>query len=249
MLSLVYRISDELPFSLYISGTSYGYKKTDGTFVAFRSASTATYTFASGSTGSTVDLGANNNYRYINAVNVYNKGKADSTFTFSNLYSIVDESLEEVSFGTNVAQSYANPGEGSSASDTKNATIHIPVSKTINDKTYWLLEVKTTLNANASAGASANNTGSANAQATVTYKNSSDTQVLTDNQTAVSASWGSAPGSARIISCNCLSEHYLKGTTEIIVYITTTSSASRYKHYQASATSCASSVIGQYIYV
>ena len=47
--------------------------------MAFRSASTATYTFASGSTGSTVDLGANNNYRYINATNVYNKGKADGT--------------------------------------------------------------------------------------------------------------------------------------------------------------------------
>ena len=46
--------------------------------MAFRSASTATYTFASGSTGSTVDLGANNNYRYINATNVYNKGKADA---------------------------------------------------------------------------------------------------------------------------------------------------------------------------
>ena len=45
--------------------------------MAFRGASTATYTFASGSTGSTVDLGANNNYRYINATNVYNKGKAD----------------------------------------------------------------------------------------------------------------------------------------------------------------------------
>ena len=45
--------------------------------MAFRSASTGTYTFASGSTGSTVDLGANNNYRYINATNVYNKGKSD----------------------------------------------------------------------------------------------------------------------------------------------------------------------------
>jgi len=51
--------------------------------VAFRSASTATYTFASGSTGSTVDLGANNNYRYINATNVYNKGKSDGGLTYS----------------------------------------------------------------------------------------------------------------------------------------------------------------------
>lgn len=36
-----------------------------------------TYTFASGSTGGTVDLGANNTYRYVNASNVYAKGKAD----------------------------------------------------------------------------------------------------------------------------------------------------------------------------
>ena len=53
--------------------------------MAFRSASTATYTFASGSTGSTVDLGATNNYRYINAINVYNKGKADSSSLPSSL--------------------------------------------------------------------------------------------------------------------------------------------------------------------
>ncbi len=45
--------------------------------MAFRGDSTGTYTFASDSTGGTVDLGARNNYRYVNAVNVYNKGKSD----------------------------------------------------------------------------------------------------------------------------------------------------------------------------
>ena len=70
--------NDDSPFPLAISGTSYGYKKTDGTFVAFRGASSATYTFVSGN-GATVDLGATNNYRYINATNVYNKGKSDGT--------------------------------------------------------------------------------------------------------------------------------------------------------------------------
>ncbi len=44
--------------------------------MAFRGDSTATYTFTSGN-GSTVDLGARNNYRYVNATNVYNKGKSD----------------------------------------------------------------------------------------------------------------------------------------------------------------------------
>lgn len=36
-----------------------------------------TYTFASGDTGGTKDLGATNTYRYVNAANVYAKGKAD----------------------------------------------------------------------------------------------------------------------------------------------------------------------------
>ena len=49
--------------------------------MAFRGDSTDTYTYASGSTGGTVDLGARNNYRYVNASNVYNKGKADGVTT------------------------------------------------------------------------------------------------------------------------------------------------------------------------
>ncbi len=44
--------------------------------MAFRVDSTDTYTYATNSTGGTVDLGARNNYRYVNATNVYNAGKA-----------------------------------------------------------------------------------------------------------------------------------------------------------------------------
>lgn len=40
-------------------------------------ANTQTYTYPANSTGATVDLGASNLYRYVNAANVYNKGKAD----------------------------------------------------------------------------------------------------------------------------------------------------------------------------
>ncbi len=47
--------------------------------MAFRGDSTGTYTYATNSTGGTVDMGARNNYRYVNATNVYNKGKSDGT--------------------------------------------------------------------------------------------------------------------------------------------------------------------------
>ncbi len=55
--------------------------------MAFRGDSTATYTFTSGN-GSTVDLGARNNYRYINATNVYNKGKADGSVSDNVIYTL-----------------------------------------------------------------------------------------------------------------------------------------------------------------
>ena len=42
-----------------------------------------TYTFAANDTGATKDLGVNHSYRYVNATNVYNKGKADGTITFT----------------------------------------------------------------------------------------------------------------------------------------------------------------------
>ena len=73
-----------MQFPIVISGGNYGYKNSSGTFVAFRGDSTATYTYASGSTGGTVDLGARNTYRYVNATNVYNKGKADGNSSIIN---------------------------------------------------------------------------------------------------------------------------------------------------------------------
>lgn len=48
-----------------------------------------TYTYPSGSTGGTVDMGATNSYRYVNASNVYSKGVSDgkSQATVSDVYS------------------------------------------------------------------------------------------------------------------------------------------------------------------
>ena len=56
--------------------------------MAFRVDSTDTYTYASGSTGGTVDLGARNNYRYVNASNVYSKGKGDGVTTHTGTYTL-----------------------------------------------------------------------------------------------------------------------------------------------------------------
>ena len=106
---MITRVSDELPFSLYISGTSYGYKKTDGTFVAFRGDSTATYTYATNSTGGTVDMGARNNYRYVNAQNVYTKGKADGVTTHTGTYTFASGSTgSTVDLGTTHTYRYVN---------------------------------------------------------------------------------------------------------------------------------------------
>ena len=58
--------------------------------MAFRGDSTDTYTYASGSTGGTVDLGARNNYRYVNAENVYSKGKGDGVTTHTGTYTLTD---------------------------------------------------------------------------------------------------------------------------------------------------------------
>ena len=49
--------------------------------MAFREDSTGTYTFPTGSSGSTVDLGARNTYRYVNAENV--KTTHTGTYTLS----------------------------------------------------------------------------------------------------------------------------------------------------------------------
>ena len=54
-------------------------KKITGTYM-----NTGTYTFEEGSTGSKVDLGSNNTYRYVDATNVYNKGKEDGAADFKS---------------------------------------------------------------------------------------------------------------------------------------------------------------------
>ena len=65
----------KVPFKLGIAANGdYGYYKLGTNVVSpFRPDSTETYSFGSNS-GSTVDLGARNNYRYVNASNVYNYG-------------------------------------------------------------------------------------------------------------------------------------------------------------------------------
>ena len=60
--------------------------------MAFRGDSTATYTYASGSTGGTVDMGARNNYRYVNAQNVYSKGKTDGVTVHTGTYNATTRS-------------------------------------------------------------------------------------------------------------------------------------------------------------
>lgn len=54
-----------------------GYHNGSGKITANPNQNSGTYTYAANSTGGTVDLGVNNTYRYVNATNVYNKGKAD----------------------------------------------------------------------------------------------------------------------------------------------------------------------------
>lgn len=74
----------QVPASAVVSGTKSitangtvdvtSYKNAS---VAVPNSNSGTYTYASGSTGGTVDMGATNSYRYVNAANVYAKGKAD----------------------------------------------------------------------------------------------------------------------------------------------------------------------------
>ena len=54
---------------------------------------TTTYTYPANSTGGTVDLGINHTYRYVNAANVYAKGKADGQAATKSktLYLYVDD--------------------------------------------------------------------------------------------------------------------------------------------------------------
>ena len=77
--------------------------------MAFRSDSTATYTYATNSTGGTVDLGARNNYRYVNADNVYNKGKADGVTVHSATYTFASGSTgSKVDLGASHSYRYVD---------------------------------------------------------------------------------------------------------------------------------------------
>ena len=68
--------SRDVGYAIYeyqdVFGQVARYNTNQNSWRPFRSDSTETYTFGS-STGGTVDLGARNNYRYVNAQNVYKK--------------------------------------------------------------------------------------------------------------------------------------------------------------------------------
>ena len=72
-----------------------GYHDGTGSVTANPNQNSTTYTYPANSTGGTVDMGVNNIYRYVNATNVYNKGKADGVTTHTGTYT-----LTENDFGT-----------------------------------------------------------------------------------------------------------------------------------------------------
>ncbi len=76
--------------------------------MAFRGDSTGTYTYATNSTGGTVDMGARNNYRYVNATNVYNKGKSDGVTAHTGTYTFSSGNGATVDLGTTHTYRYVN---------------------------------------------------------------------------------------------------------------------------------------------
>ena len=69
--------SKEIKFGKDSSGNYGYYKDGDSTLYPFKTTHTDTYTYPSGSTGGTYDMGVDHKYRKVNATNVYNKGKTD----------------------------------------------------------------------------------------------------------------------------------------------------------------------------
>lgn len=108
-----------------------------------------TYTFASGDTGGTKDLGETNTYRYVNAANVYAKGKVDGASSFRyvsvngggsvTVKCKVDDAVVE--YGSNTYTQYASTNR---QGFTKSAIINtggnagIVVWKCISAGTYTL---------------------------------------------------------------------------------------------------------------
>lgn len=72
------------------------------TFSPFRITPTDTYAFDS-NTGDTVDLGEDHTYRYVNATNVYNKGKSDNNIKITGASSYQSSGSISVKVGDYVA--------------------------------------------------------------------------------------------------------------------------------------------------
>ena len=81
--------------------------------VSVPNSNSGTYTFPANDTGGTKDLGATNSYRYVNAENVYNKGKADGgsgkkTISVANITTKdIDSSSSNVTFPATNGAVYA----------------------------------------------------------------------------------------------------------------------------------------------
>ena len=108
-----------------MNNNSFGYMNGE-TFVAFRGDSTATYTYAANSTGGTVDMGARNNYRYVNAANVYAKGKSDGTTTHTGNFA-ANSRGSALDMGVNHSYRYVNTNN---VPNTNSETYTYPTNST-----------------------------------------------------------------------------------------------------------------------
>ena len=124
--------SDDLVFDFTKSGSEYGYKDANGNFVPFKTTHTDTYTYPSGSTGGTYDMGVKHQYRYVNATNVYNKGKADGesgkitpnyAYVTSKNYTVDASSYGQMTFSATSGAIYAVSYSGSDSADSSSITV------------------------------------------------------------------------------------------------------------------------------
>ena len=75
--------------------------------VSVPNSNSGTYTFPANDTGGTKDLGATNSYRYVNAENVYNKGKADGGSGKKSI-SVANITTKDISSSADVTFSATN---------------------------------------------------------------------------------------------------------------------------------------------